>query len=49
MTLKRQAQQTVPKMDARVLGPLLVTESMLPDAETAKFSAEEVAEAYGLE
>lgn len=36
-------------MDALVLGNYLVTKSMLPDAEAAVFSAEEVAEAYGLD
>ena len=36
-------------MDALVLGPYLVTKSMLPDAEAAVLSAEEVAEAYGLD
>jgi carbamoyltransferase len=36
-------------MDALVLGPFLVTKAMLPDAEDAVFSAEEVAEAYGLD
>jgi carbamoyltransferase len=36
-------------MDALVLGNHLVTKAMLPDAEAAVFSAEEVAEAYGLD
>jgi len=36
-------------MGALVLGNVLVTKSMLPDAEAAVFSAEEVAEAYGLD
>ena len=36
-------------MDALVLGNHLVTKSMLPDAEAAVFSADEVAEAYGLD
>ena len=61
MTLKRPDQWVVSRsvqtvwrfqrthMDAFVLGNHLVTKSMLLDAEAAVFSAEEVAEAYGLD
>ncbi|NBC17283.1 MAG: hypothetical protein GVY18_08220 [Bacteroidetes bacterium] len=36
-------------MDVLALGPYLVTKQMLPDAEEAVFTAEEVAEEYGLD
>jgi carbamoyltransferase len=36
-------------MDALVLGPFLTTKALLPDAEAAVFSPEQVAEAYGLD
>jgi carbamoyltransferase len=36
-------------MDALVLGPFLVTKSMLPDADADVLSAAEVAEVYGLD
>ncbi len=36
-------------MDALVLGRHLITKDMLPDAERAVFTAEEVAETYGLD
>ncbi len=36
-------------MDALVLGPFLVTKSMLPDADAGVLSAEQVAEVYGLD
>ncbi len=36
-------------MDALVLGRHLITKSMLPDAEQAVFTAEQVAEEYGLD
>ncbi len=36
-------------MDALVLGPFLITKSMLPDADADVLSAEEVAQVYGLD
>ena len=36
-------------MDVLVLGPYLITKSMFPDAEEATFTAEQVAEVYGLD
>ena len=36
-------------MDALALGPFLVTKAALPEAEREPFSAEEIAEAYGLD
>ncbi|MFQ5568389.1 MAG: carbamoyltransferase [Rhodothermales bacterium] len=36
-------------MDVLVLGPYLMTKSMFPDAEESIFTAEQIAEAYGLD